>query len=415
MSTIIEDVNLRRVFNSLGDPTIEVEVLTEDGFGRVSAPSGTSRGKSEVAPYPKGGGVEEAIARAEEELIPELVGMDAARQESIDALLHDVDGTEDFHVIGGNTAFAVSIAAAEAAAASFDIPLFQHLGGVLATELPHPLGNVLGGGTHTHGRGTDIQEMLAIPIRAKSFRQAAEANFSVHRKIRSLLEEKDPTFSGGKGAEGAWSTNLNDTEALSIVKEAIDLVSDEMNVECRMGLDIAAGSMWQADKERYLYRKSGVLRTTEEQIDHVTKLIQDYDLYYVEDPFHEEDYESFRQITEAFKGRLICGDDLFVTRNELLKKGIEMGAANSIIIKVNQIGTITDAYRTVKTAKRAGYVPVVSHRSGETPSYHIAHLAIAFGAPIIKTGVTGGERIIKINELVRVEELRGEEVKLAEI
>ncbi len=414
MSTVIEDVVLRKVFNSLGNPTIEVEVLTEDGFGRVAAPSGSSRGRSEVVQYPEGG-VEEAIVRAEEEVVPELIGMDADRQESIDKLLHEIDGTEDFHVIGGNTAFAISIAVAEAAADSYGIPLFQYLGGILATELPHPLGNVLGGGAHTHGKGTDIQEMLVIPVRADSFREAVEANFAVHRRIRSLLEERDPAFSGGKGAEGAWTTNLSDTEALEVVKEAVDQVTDEMNVECKMGLDIAAGTLWQPDKERYFYRKSGVSRTREEQMDFVMKMIEDYDVYYVEDPFHEEDYESFRELTAAFKDRLICGDDLFVTNSERLKKGIAMEAANSIIIKVNQIGTLTDAWVTVKTAKRAGYVPIVSHRSGETPYSHIAHLALAFGTPIIKTGVVGGERVIKLNELVRIEELLGEEAKLAEI
>ncbi len=412
MSSVIEDVTARKIFNSRGEETLEIDIITTAGFGRASAPAGASKGKAEVVPYPEGG-VDEAIRKAEELIVPELIGMDANEQEEIDILLHEIDGTKDFRNVGGNTAFAVSLATAEAAATSYDMPLFQHLGGYLANELPYPLGNVLGGGKHALGKAPDIQEYLVIPLEAPTFSDAAKANILVHQKVGSSLKKADKTFTGGRGDEGAWAPNMKNEEALEIVVKACEEVSRELGVECRAGLDMAASALWKQKEKCYVYTRAGIKRDSGEQLDFVLHLVEKYDLAYVEDPFHEEDYESFAELTKKAKKCLICGDDLFVTNRERLIRGIKVCAANSIIIKANQVGTLTDAWEATKVAKKARYVPVVSHRSGETSDAHIAHLAVAFSCPVIKTGVLQGERVAKINELIRIEETLGNRAKMS--
>ncbi len=410
MSTVIEDVTARKVFNSRGQETIEVDILTTAGFGRAAAPAGASTGRAEAVSYPEGG-VTQAVRKVEDEIAPELIGLDAEEQETVDRILREIDGTKDFRNIGGNTACAVSIAAAEAAASSIGIPLFQHLAGVLAYKLPHPLGNVLGGGKHAKGKSPDIQEFLALPVEAKTFFEAAKANVTVHQKISALLRKVDATFTGGKSDEGAWAPNMKNEEALGIVVKACEETSQELGVKCRAGLDVAASSLWDGKKGCYVYVNEGVSRDAGEQLEFVLRLIRDYKLVYLEDAVHEDDFEGFVELTKKAKGCLICGDDLFVTNVERLSKGIKVGAGNAIIIKINQVGTLTDAWRTTEMAKAAQYVPVMSHRSGETASPYLAHLAVAFRCPIIKTGVVGGERTAKINELIRIEELleaRGE-------
>jgi len=412
MSSVIEDVTARKIFNSRGEETVEIDIVTTAGFGRASAPAGASKGKAEVAPYPKGG-VDEAIRKAEELVVPELIGMDANEQEEIDILLHEIDGTKDFRNVGGNTAFAVSLATAEAAATSYDMPLFQHLGGYLANELPYPLGNVLGGGKHALGKAPDIQEYLVIPTKAITFSDAAKANVLVHQKVGSSLKKTDKTFTGGRGDEGAWAPNMKNEEALEVVVKACEEASKELEVECRAGLDMAASTLWKQKEKCYFYTRDGVKRDSGEQLDFVLDLVEKYNLAYVEDPFHEEDYESFAELTKKVKECLICGDDLFVTNWERLIRGIKVCAANSIIIKVNQVGTLTDAWETTKAAKKARYFPVVSHRSGDTCDAHIAHLAVAYSCPIIKTGVLHGERVVKINEIIRIEETLGNRAKMS--
>ena len=414
MSAIIEDVAARKVLNSRGDETIEVDIITVDGFGRASAPSGASRGKAEVVPFPKGG-VDEAVKKVDEVIAPELIGLNAEEQEEIDALLHDLDGTEDFSEIGGNTAYAVSLAVAEAAADSYGLPLFQHLGGHLARELPYPLGNVLGGGKHARGKAPDIQEFLVLAVGAPTFIEAAEANVLVHKKLGEIIGRLDVNFTGGKGDEGAWAPNLTSEEALEALVEACETVSEEVGFECRAGLDVAASSLWNPKEQKYIYARDGVKRDPGEQLEYMREIIGKYRLVYVEDPFQEDDFESFRELSEKVKGCLICGDDLFVTNVERLRRGIEMRAGNSIIIKVNQVGTLTDAWATTETAKKAGYLPVIAHRSGETTAFHIAHLAVAFGCPIIKTGVMGGERTAKLNELIRIEEALGDRARMPKL
>ena len=412
MSFVIEDIMARKIFNSRGEETLEIDIVTTAGFGRASAPAGASKGKAEVVPYPEGG-VDEAIKKAEELIVPELIGMDANEQEEIDILLHEIDETKDFRNVGGNTAFAVSLATAEAAATSYDMPLFQHLGGYLANELPYPLGNVLGGGKHALGKAPDIQEYLVIPLKAPTFSDAAKANILVHQKVGSSLKKADKTFTGGRGDEGAWAPNMKNEEALGIVVKACEVVSRELGVECRAGLDMAASALWKQKEKCYVYARDGIKRDSGEQLDFVLHLVEKYDLAYVEDPFHEEDYESFAELTKKVKKCLICGDDLFVTNRERLIRGIKVRAANSIIIKANQVGTLTDAWEATKVAKKARYVPVVSHRSGETSDAHIAHLAVAFSCPVIKTGVLQGERVAKINELIRIEETLGNRAKMS--
>ncbi len=412
MSSVIEDVMARKIFNSRGEETLEIDIVTTVGFGKASAPAGASKGKAEVVPYPEGG-VDEAIKKVEELIVPELIGMDADEQEEIDILLHEIDGTKDFRNVGGNTAFAVSLATAEAAATSYGMPLFQHLSGHLANELPYPLGNVLGGGKHALGKAPDIQEYLVIPLKAPTFSDAAKANVLVHQKVGSSLKKVDKSFTGGRGDEGAWAPNTKSDEALEIVVKACEEVSSELGVECRVGVDMAASTLWRQKEKCYVYTRDGTKRDSGEQLDFVLHLIGDYNLAYVEDPFHEEDYESFAELTKKVKKCLICGDDLFVTNRERLIRGIKVCAANSIIIKTNQVGTLTDAWETTKVAKKARYVPVMSHRSGETNDAHIAHLAVAFGCPVIKTGVLHGERVVKINELIRIEETLGHRAKMS--
>ena len=411
MSTVIEDVTARKTFNSRGEETLEVDITTMAGFGRASAPAGASKGKAEVVSYPQGD-VDKAIEKVTNIIAPELVGRNADEQKEIDALLHEIDGTTDLSKIGGNTAYAVSLATAEAAATSYGMPLFEYLSGYLADEIPHPLGNILGGGKHAYGKTPDIQEFLVLPLKANSFYEAARANTSVHKKVGSLLKRADRSFTGGRGDEGAWAPNIKSEEALDMMLKACEAVSEESGVECRVGLDIAASSLWKTKEKRYVYAREEVRRSPEEQLDFVLGLVENYSLAYIEDPFHEETFEAFAELTKKTKNCLVCGDDLFATNMERLKKGIETGAANSVIIKINQVGTLTDAWKATEMAQKAQYTTIISHRSGETTDAHIAHLGIAFHCPIIKTGIIGGTRISKINELTRVEEMLGERAKM---
>lgn len=414
MQTIIEDVRARKVLDSRGSFTIEVDVTTRGGSGRASAPSGSSVGLHEVASYPKGG-IDQAVRVANHVIAPKLTGMNADEQEKIDLLLHEIDGTKNFQRVGGNTALVVSLAVAKAAASSHGLPLFQQLSGTVTNELPHPLGNVLGGGKHAGKNAPDIQEFLALPVKVASFAEAANTNVHVYAEVRRLLEKADVTFTGGRGDEGAWAPNLKSVAAIEILVGACKAVSDELGVVVEAGLDMAASSLWNEKKKSYVYDRDGVERDRGEQIDYVLNLIKTYRLSFVEDPLNEEDFKGFSEITRRVKDCLICGDDLFVTNKERLEIGIKRNAGNAIIIKPNQIGTLTDAYETVKLAKKAGYVPVASHRSGETCDPYLAHVAVAFRCPIIKTGVVGGERLAKINELIRIEESFGDRFRVAEL
>jgi enolase len=414
VSSIIEDLIARKIFNNRGEETIEVDIITPNGFGRASAPAGKSRGKNEVVYYPQAG-VDDALKKVDELIAPELSGLNADFQEEIDNTLHEVDGTANFRSIGGNTAFAVSFANAEAAANSHGLLLFQFLGGTAANTLPYPLGNCISGGQHARGKAPDIQEFLALPHGAETFLEAATANALVHKKIGDSLKKKSSAFNGGKSDEGAWIANIDNTEAFETIAKVSEEAGNEMDFECGFGIDVAASSLWNEKEEKYVYEREGTKRDTAEQLEFLLELIEKYHLAYVEDPFHEEDFESFAELTRKAKNCLICGDDLFTTNNERLNQGIKVGAGNAIIIKVNQIGTLTDATETIENAQRHGFTTVVSHRSGDTCDWHISHLAVAYKCPVIKTGVVEGARVAKINELIRIEHFLGNRARMADL
>jgi enolase len=414
MSSIIEDLIARKIFNNRGEETIEVDVITTSGFGRASAPAGKSRGKAEVIYYPQGG-VDQAIKKIDELIAPELAGLNADFQEEIDNTLHEIDGSTNFKNIGGNTAFAISLANAEAAANSHGLLLFQFIGGNAADTMPYPLGNCISGGLHARGKSPDIQEYLALPHGAETFLEAATANTQIHKKIGDTLKKKSSSFNGGKSDEGAWLANIDTIDAFEVMAKACEEVGNEFDFECGFGIDVASSSFWNEKEEKYIYENENKKRDTAEQLEFMLELIEKYHLSYVEDPFHEEDFESFADLTRKSKNCLICGDDLFTTSTERLNNGIKINAGNAIIIKVNQIGTLSDAVETIDAAQRHGYDPVVSHRSGDTCDWHIAHLAVAFKCPIIKTGVVEGARIAKINELIRIEHFLGNRAKMADL
>jgi len=393
--TTIEEITLRTILDSRGNETVEADIYTSRGFGRAAAPSGASTGTYEAKVRPP----REAIENAREHLIPSLIGEDACDQITFDALLREIDGTPYFSSIGANVAVALSLACAKAAASSLDLELFRYLGGAFASETPLPLGNIIGGGAHAPN-ATSIQEFLVVATGASGATEAVFVNAAVHKTVKKILQAQGKL--SGKGDEGAWAPAITDAEAFEILGEAIGAISDEMNVEIRMGIDMAATELW--DGEHYRYRDA--VRNRDDQIAYAADLVDRYNLVYVEDPFFEEDFEAFASLTEEVGDRcLVCGDDLFVTNVERIIQGIETGAANCVLIKPNQIGTLTDTFEAVRLADENGLETVMSHRSGETTDATIAHLGTAFGCIFLKTGVVGGERIAKLNELIRIEEL----------
>ncbi|MDI6897636.1 MAG: phosphopyruvate hydratase [Methanocella conradii] len=402
--TIIEDIIGRKIFDSRGNPTIEVEVYLDDGFGRAAAPAGASKGTYEAVAIP----VDDAIAKLENEVVEQLIGEDAEDQEHIDMLLHEVDGTSNFSNIGGNTSVAVSMAVAKAASnALFRVGpgepleryLYRYLGGAYP-RMPYPLGNVLGGGAHAPG-ATDIQEFLVSSVGAETIDEAVYGNALVHKRVKKILADEGVFC--GKGDEGGWAPQVRDSMAFEVVSRAVKEASDELGFEVRLGVDVAASELWDEEKKAYVYKDA--MRTAEEQVEYIAGLIDEYDLFYVEDPLHENDFDGFADLTEKAGDRcIICGDDLFVTNVKRIEEGIEKFAANAALIKPNQIGTVTDTYNAIALAKRYGYKAIMSHRSGETTDNTIAHLAVAFGCEMLKTGVVGGERIAKLNELIRIGE-----------
>jgi len=394
--TLITEIRLRRILDSRGNPTVEAEIRTESGgFGRGAAPSGASTGEYEAVERP----ASESIATAREVAVPRIEGqIYAGDQRGVDSALRAADGTEDFSEIGANSAVAISMAAAKAAADVLGAPLYQHLGGAFrGRDAPTPLGNVIGGGEHA-ADATHIQEFLAAPVGAPSVADAVFANAAVHGEVGDILAERG--IPAAKGDEGAWAPSVDDQTAFEIVDAAVESVADDVGFEIGFGLDVAGAELY----EDGLYHYGDESRTPDEQIDYVAGLIDEYDLVYVEDPLDEDDYEGFAELTDRAGSRtLVCGDDLFVTNTDRLERGIEMNAANSILIKPNQIGTLSDTFDAIELALRNGYDPVVSHRSGETEDTTIAHLAVATDAPFVKTGAVGGERTAKLNELIRIE------------
>lgn len=396
--TLIEAATIRRVLDSRGNPTVEVEIHTTSGFGRFSAPSGASTGAHEAVAFPDGS-VALAMERFEEDVLPRIVGMDAVFQEEVDGALEEADGTAAFSHLGANVAVATSLAVAKAAADALDLPLYRYLGGMTANRLPRPFGNVIGGGVHAPG-GTVLQEFLCVAL-GPTLADSVFANAAVHQRVGARLRKAFPQAAVAKGDEGAWAAPLEDEEALRLLAEVCEEVGNEVGFPCRPALDLAASEFHRDGK--YVYRDAK--RSPEEQVEFVTHLVEEYDLYSVEDPLEQEDFAGFARLTEAVGRRcLVVGDDLFVTNVDRLKKGVEAGACNALLVKPNQIGTLTRTWLAVDYAKEHGLQTVMSHRSGETTEEAIAHLAVAFRCEGMKSGVVGGERIAKLNELIRIEE-----------
>ena len=393
---IIKDINLRKITDSRGNPTVEADIITNEGFGRAAAPAGASTGTFEAQAWPKND-VNLGISNAKENLIPSLIGITSNDQKTFDNTIKNIDGTDNLRNIGGNIAVALSLACAKAAADSKNIPLFEHISKTKNYSIPAPMSNVLGGGAHAIG-GTDIQEYLVTSF-DNDINTAIETNAAVHKEVAKILKNKFPNIALGKGDEGAWVAPLENVEALELVTKAVDNVQKETGVEIRTGLDVAASEFYKNGK--YIYKEQTL--TPEEQIDFMLGLIEEYDLHSVEDPLDQNDFESWASLTDQTDA-LIIGDDLYVTNPERLKQGIEKKATNSILIKPNQIGTLTDTIKSVEMARNSDMATVISHRSGETTDTSIAHLGVAFESHAIKTGIMGGERIAKLNELVRISE-----------
>ena len=416
--TIIKDIKARKVIDTRAEYTIEVDVLTAGGgFGRSAAPlsAPASRGIWEVPAYPPGG-VDEAVKIVNEVIKKKLVGMDALNQALIDKTLKEVDGTDNFSKIGGNTATVISIAVAKAAASTLGLPLYRYLGGPFQRELSIPIANIIGGGPHARkGKAPDFQEHQVIPINAKNIKEAIIAVVEAYKKAKKYCEQKDPNFTGGGDDEAAWVPSLTDRDVLEILAKICEEIESELGVKMRIGLDCAAENLWDSKEKVYVYYREGTKRDPGEQLEYISELIKTFPIYYVEDFVHDNDFESYVELTKKFgKRMLICGDDLFACEYNRLLKGIEMGAANSIIIKVNMRGTLTDTFETVRLAHEHGYVPIKSCRSGETEDTAISHLAVAWNCPFNKFAV-GGKGATKLNELIRIEEELGKEARMPKL
>ncbi len=393
----IERVAIRKILDSRGNATVEVDLFA-GGLFRVGAPSGASTGAHEAQAFPQGG-ADEAIRTFSQDVAPRLRGRDVSDQEGLDRLLLELDGTPNFARIGGNVAVAVSLANAKAAAHAAGLPLYRFLGGPSARKMPFPFGNVIGGGRHAVG-GTTIQEYLVVS-QGPTVAGNVFANARVHRLIKESLSKKHPGDPLGRGDEGAWVAKLDDEEALALLADSCRAVEKDVGFPVRPGMDLAASEFFEDGVYRYKTRTL----SPGEQIDFLVRLAKDYGVYSLEDPMDEEDFDGFAELTKAIGTKcVLIGDDIFCTNVELLRKGIARGSGNAILIKPNQIGTLTETRATAETARRAGWATVVSHRSGETTDDTIAHLAVAFGSLGVKTGTVGGERTAKLNELIRIDE-----------
>lgn len=409
MSLKIRKLKARKIYNSRGEETVEVDIWVDEAFGRAAAPAGKSKGGKEVMYYPEGG-VNESIRLINGELAEKLIGLDASDQENVDEVLRSFDGTSDFRKLGGNAAFAVSLATAIAASNAQGKQLFEHLRISASFRLPYPLGNVIGGGAHAGKGAPDWQEMLVSPIGARNVDDAVKANFLVHARAGKLLDKYLGGFTLGRGDEGAYAPPIRTEDGLRILKQAADKVSDELGFKIEIGVDVAASSLWDPSKEKYVYRTEGVELSKEEQMSRVAEWVDKYELFYVEDPLEENDMDGFAELSRMVEGKtLICGDDLIVTNPSILSQAADKEAVKAFIVKPNQVGLLTTAMKSVKIAHERGIVPVISHRSGEPPEGHLAQLAVAWGGKLLKAGVVGGERVAKANELLRISEIVGKD------
>jgi enolase len=407
---LIEAVYAREILDSRGNPTLEVDVLLDDGTkGRAAVPSGASTGVHEAielrdgdkARY-MGKGVNKAIDNVNDIIADALIGLDPVRQVEIDEMLIRLDGTENKGKLGANAILGVSMAVAKAAAESLDMSLYQYLGGINAKEMPVPMMNILNGGAHADNN-VDIQEFMAMPVGATSFSEALRMNVEIYHSLKAVLHAKG--LSTAVGDEGGFAPNLkSNEEAIQVIVEAIKKAGYKPGEQVMIALDTAASEIFKAGK--YHLAGEGVTKTAAQMVAWYEELCTKYPIISIEDGLAEDDWKGWKLLTEKLGDKVqLVGDDLFVTNVERLEKGIKGGVANSILIKVNQIGTLTEAFAAIEMAKRAGYTCVISHRSGETEDTTLADIAVAVNAGQIKTGAPArSERVAKYNQLLRIEE-----------
>lgn len=410
---IITSVQAREILDSRGNPTVEVEVLTLSGaFGRAMVPSGASTGEYEAVELRDGDkgrylgkGVLQAVDNVNEAIADELEETySVLDQATIDKALIELDGTPNKANLGANAILGVSMAVAHAAADYLDMPLYQYLGGVNAKQLPVPMMNILNGGEHADNN-VDIQEFMVMPVGAQSFREGLQVGAEIFHSLRSVLQEKG--LNTAVGDEGGFAPNLaSSEEALETIIDAIEKAGYKPGEEVLLALDVAASELYDTEKGLYVLPGEGVERTSEEMVDFYENLVNKYPIVSIEDGFDEDDWDGFKMLTDRVGDRVqLVGDDLFVTNTEKLARGIEEGNSNSILIKVNQIGTLTETFDAIEMAKRAGYTAVISHRSGETEDTTIADIAVATNAGQIKTGAPSrSDRVAKYNQLLRIED-----------
>ena len=410
--SIIFDVYGREVLDSRGNPTVEVEVTLDDGsFARAIVPSGASTGAFEAvelrdgeADRYLGKGVTQAVANVNGEIADAVIGMDALDQRGIDAEMIELDGTPNKGRLGANAILGVSLAAARAAAEFVDMPLYRYVGGVNANLLPTPMMNILNGGVHADNN-VDFQEFMIMPVGAPSFAEGLRWCAEIYHTLKKVLH--DAGLGGGVGDEGGFAPNLKtNEEPLKYISEACEKAGYKPGVDIMFAMDPASTEYYDADRGVYALAGEGVEYTSEQMVDYWEKLVGKYPIVSIEDGMAEEDWDGWKLLTERIGDRVqLVGDDLFVTNSERLKKGIEMGVANAILVKVNQIGSLTEAMEAIQMAKQAGYACVMSHRSGESEDTTIADLAVACNAGQIKTGAPcRSDRIAKYNQLIRIEE-----------
>lgn len=408
--TTISDVFAHEVLDSRGNPTVEVEVVLDGGVsGRAIVPSGASTGSHEAvelrdgeADRFRGKGVLRAVGNVNDTIAPELIGEDALDQAGIDHILVDLDGTEDKSRLGANAILGVSMATARAAATALGIPLYTYLGGINAKTLPVPMMNILNGGVHADNP-LDFQEFMILPTGAPRFTEALRMGSEIYHALGDLLKSRG--LSTGVGDEGGFAPSLKTPqEAIEAIMEAIEAAGYQAGQDVFLAIDAAASEFYQ--EHTYVLQGMGKRFTADELIDFYTSLVEQYPILSIEDGLAEDDWEGWKKLTQALGQRVqLVGDDLFVTNMERLARGVREGVANSILIKVNQIGTVSEAMDCVEMAKRAGYTAIVSHRSGETEDTFIADLAVATNCGQIKTGAPArGERIAKYNQLIRIED-----------
>jgi enolase len=417
---IITDVFAREILDSRGNPTVEVEVELESGVvGRAAVPSGASTGAFEAVELRDGDrsrylgkGVMNAVNNVNDMIAAEIIGMSALDQVGIDQAMIDLDGTPNKGKLGANAILGVSLAVANAAAEELGIPLYQYIGGVNAKQLPVPMMNIINGGKHADNN-VDLQEFMVMPVGAESFREALRWGAEVFHNLKSVLKSKG--YNTAVGDEGGFAPNLKtNEEALQVIVEAIEKAGFKPGKDICIAMDPASTEMYEEAKAKgeegkYFFWKSGFTKTREEMVEYWADLVSKYPIISIEDGMAEEDWEGWKLLTDRLGGKIqLVGDDLFVTNTERLEKGIDMGVTNSILIKVNQIGTLTETLDAIAMANRAGYTAIVSHRSGETEDVTIADLVVAVNAGQIKTGAPSRtDRVAKYNQLLRIEESLG--------